>query len=125
MPSKLRAPRAERRMGVRYELSLHDFPTNRDILGLAYSGFAHLPAVHLLFVVMSVLHPRLFGRWMSTVVTVVLLIAASLTLIHWHQDSSGQRCEICFARNLPSIYVPFTVALDAPIYIEWHILAEE
>src|SRR5262245_13806542 len=73
---------------------------------------------------MSVLHPRLFGRWMSTVLTVMLLIAAFLTLIHWHQDSSGQRCEICFVRNLPSVYEPLTVELDAPRFIEWHIPSE-
>src|SRR5207247_3183454 len=73
---------------------------------------------------MSVLHPRLFGRWMSTVLTVTLLIAF-LTLIHWHQDSSGKQCAICFARDLPSLYVPFTIALDAPTCVEWHIRAGE
>jgi hypothetical protein len=74
---------------------------------------------------MSVLHPRLSGRWMSTVVIATLLVAAFLTLIHWHQGSAGKRCEICFARDLPSLYVPFTVALDAPTYVESHTLAEE
>jgi len=62
---------------------------------------------------------------MSTVLTVVLLIAAFSTLIHWHQDSSGQRCEICFARNLPSLYTPPTVGVVAPTFIEWHIPAAE
>src|SRR5262245_12646913 len=84
------------------------------------------PAVaDLSFAPMSVLHPRRSRRWMLTVVTVTLLAAAFLTLIHWHQDSSGQRCEICFARDLPSLHAPFTVVLEAPSCIEWHIPAEE
>src|SRR5262249_23004971 len=74
---------------------------------------------------MSMLHPRRFGRWMSTVVTVTLLAAAFLTLIHWHQGSPGQRCDICFARELPSLYVPFTVPLAAPTRIEWHASIEK
>src|SRR5262245_63442203 len=74
---------------------------------------------------MSVLHPRLSRRWMSTIVTVTLLTAAFLTLIHWHQGSSTQRCEICFARDLTFLSVPFTVALDAPKCIEWHTPAAQ
>src|SRR5262245_59248343 len=74
---------------------------------------------------MSVLHPRPPSRWMSTVVTITLLVAALSSLIHWHQDSSGQRCEICFARELPSLYAPFIVVLDAPTCIEWHTHVEE
>src|SRR5678815_4825120 len=74
---------------------------------------------------MSVLHPRLRSRWMSAIVTMTLLVAALLTLIHWHQGSPGSRCEICFARDLPSLHVPLTVALDAPTHIEWQTPVEE
>jgi hypothetical protein len=49
----------------------------------------------------------------------MLLAAVLLTLMHWHQDSAGQRCEVCFARNLPSIHVPFTAGLTAPTRLEW------
>jgi hypothetical protein len=68
---------------------------------------------------MSVLNPRRSRRSISIVVTVMLLAAAVLTLIHWHQDSAGQRCEICFARHLPGIYVPFAVWFTEPTRIEW------
>jgi hypothetical protein len=68
---------------------------------------------------MSVLHPRLHRRSLNVAVTLVLLVAAVLTLIHWHADSAGQRCEICFARHLPSIPVPFVGAVAVPTRIEW------
>src|SRR6516164_3441929 len=57
--------------------------------------------------IMSGLFGRLDGRSMRIIVTLMLLVAALVTLLHWHQDSQGQRCEICFARHLPGIHVPF------------------
>jgi hypothetical protein len=68
---------------------------------------------------MGVLRTRRHWRPVSTFVTVMLLAAALLTLVHWHQDSPGQRCEVCFARNLPGIHVPFAARLAAPTRIEW------
>src|SRR5215471_10297598 len=68
---------------------------------------------------MSVLHPRLHRRSLSVAVTLMLLVAAFLTLIHWHADSAGQRCEICFARNLPTIHVPFAARVAEPTRYEW------
>jgi hypothetical protein len=62
--------------------------------------------------------------WRS-IVTLVLLFAVCLMLVHWHQDSPGQRCEICFAQNLPSIHVPFAAWLPALARVEWSSLVEE
>src|SRR3989442_15157383 len=73
---------------------------------------------------MSVLHPRLHRRSISIAVTLMLLVAVLLTFIHWHQDSAGQRCEICFARHLPSIHVPFAAWLPVPTRIEWRFPIE-
>src|SRR5437762_4069185 len=73
---------------------------------------------------MSVLRPRLHRRSISIFVTLMLLVAVLLTLIHWHQDSVGQRCEICFARQLPSIHVPFAASLPVPIRVEWRFPIE-
>src|SRR5215831_7695325 len=68
---------------------------------------------------MSVLHPRLHRRSLFMAVTLMLLVAAFLTLIHWHADSAGQRCEICFARHLPSILVLSAASITAPTRVEW------
>ena len=68
---------------------------------------------------MSVLHPRLRRRSFSVAVTLMLLVAAFLTLIHWHADSAGQRCEICFARNLPGIHIPIATRVAVPTRVEW------
>ena len=62
---------------------------------------------------------RLDGRSISRIVTLTLLLAALVTLVHWHQDSPGQRCEICFARHLPSIPVLFAARLAVPTRVEW------
>jgi hypothetical protein len=59
------------------------------------------------------------GRRVSIIVALLLLVGALTTLVHWHQDSPGQRCEICFARQLPGIHVPFAVSLAAPTLVEW------
>jgi hypothetical protein len=56
---------------------------------------------------------------MSTIVTLLLLVAVVSTLVHWHEDSPGQRCEICFARDLPGIHVPFAASVDGPTRVEW------
>jgi len=69
--------------------------------------------------VMSVLRPSFQRLSISTIVALVLLAAVLVTLVHWHQDSRGQRCEICFARSLPGIYVPFAAWLAVPIRVEW------
>jgi hypothetical protein len=69
--------------------------------------------------VMSVLRPSLHRRSISTVVALVLLAAVLVTLVHWHQDSRSQRCEICFARSLPGICVSFAAWLAVPIRVEW------
>ena len=74
---------------------------------------------------MSVSHPPFARRSMSTAVALVLLAATFLVLIHWHQDSEGQRCEICFARQLPGIYVPFTAWLAVPTRVEWRFFIEK
>jgi len=68
---------------------------------------------------MTVLRPSLHRRPISTIATVVLLAAVLVTLVHWHADSRGQRCEICFARSLPGIHVPFAARLAVPIRVEW------
>jgi hypothetical protein len=68
---------------------------------------------------MSGLFGRLDGRSMRIIVTLMLLVAALVTLLHWHQDSQGQRCEICFARHLPGIHVPFAAWNAAPTRVEW------
>src|SRR6516165_2820141 len=68
---------------------------------------------------MSVMHKRLICRSVNVAVTLTLLAGVLLTFVHWHEESAGQRCEICFARNLPSIYVPFTGWLAVPARVEW------
>src|SRR5690348_850678 len=74
---------------------------------------------------MSVFLPRLGRRSISIFVSLMLLGAVVLTLIHWHQDSDGQRCEICFARQLPSIHVPFAAWLAIPTRVEWRTPIEK
>jgi hypothetical protein len=69
---------------------------------------------------MNFSRPTLARRSISRLVALTLLAAALLTLVHWHEDSTSQRCEICFVRNLPSVHVPFAVQLGAPTRIEWH-----
>jgi hypothetical protein len=68
---------------------------------------------------MGVLNSRHTRRLIPAAVTLILLAAVVLTLIHWHQDSDSQRCEICFARQLPSIHVPFAAWLAVPTRVEW------
>jgi hypothetical protein len=55
----------------------------------------------------------------SMAVTLVLLGAVLVTLVHWHEDQRGQRCEICFARSLARIHVPFAAWLAVPTRVEW------
>ena len=74
---------------------------------------------------MSISHPSMAPRSVSKVVAVVLLVATFLVLVHSHRDSVGQRCEACFARQLPSIYVPFTAWLAAPALVEWRSVREK
>src|SRR5262249_22312252 len=73
---------------------------------------------------MSLSHPSIGRRSASKVVAIVLLVATLLVLVHWHRDSEGQRCEICFARQLPGIYVPFTARLAVPTHVEWRSFIE-
>jgi hypothetical protein len=70
-------------------------------------------------------HPSIGRRSVSKVVAIVLLVATFLVLVHWHRDSEGQRCEICFARQLPSIYVPFIAWLALPTRVEWRFSIEK
>jgi hypothetical protein len=74
---------------------------------------------------MDGLFRRMNGRSIATVVTLLLLAAALLTLVHWHQETPDQHCDICFARNLPSIHVPFAVWLSIPTRLEWWSLVEK
>jgi hypothetical protein len=74
---------------------------------------------------MSVVHRRFARRSLSVVVTLTLLVAVFLTLMHWHEESASQRCEICFARQLPSIYVPFAGWLALPTRVEWQSPVEK
>src|ERR1043166_4402438 len=52
-------------------------------------------------------------------ITLALLTGVFLTLMHWHEESASQRCEICFVRHLPSVYVPFAAWFAVPIRVEW------
>jgi hypothetical protein len=70
-------------------------------------------------------HLPIARQSVSKVVAVVLLVATFLVLVHWHRDSEGQRCEICFARQLPGIYVPLTAGLATPAVVEWRSLTEK
>src|SRR6476646_10817989 len=74
---------------------------------------------------MSFSHPSMAPRSVSKVVAVVLLVATFLVLVHSHRDSVGQRCEACFARQLPCIYVLFTAFLTAPTRVDWRFLIEK
>src|SRR5262245_45559636 len=77
------------------------------------------------FLPMSVLCPRRARRSVSMVVALTLLAATLLTLVHWHKELPGQRCELCLARHLPSIYVPFTAWLATPTLVEWRLFIEK
>lgn len=61
---------------------------------------------------------------LTQAVTLLLVAAALFTFLHWHQ-AADQRCEICFARNLPSVYVPFTIWLGVPARVEWLNVRQE
>src|SRR5690242_674194 len=74
---------------------------------------------------MRIWHTHMHRRAISFAVTLVLLFAVFLTLVHWHQDSAGQRCEVCFARDLPGVHVPFAAWLPAPAHVEWSASVEK
>jgi len=69
---------------------------------------------------MSVLFAHRSRRRISIFATTMLLAATLVTLMHWHQDSIDQRCEVCFARSLPSV-LPFTACFTTAIRIEWQL----
>ncbi len=53
------------------------------------------------------------------VLAILLTMAAALTLVHWHKDWSGQGCELCHVRQLPTLHSPIADAPAAPIDTEW------
>ena len=54
------------------------------------------------------------SRWRLLAV-MVLLTATIFTLVHWHQDLDGQRCEVCRVQQTPSLYTPVQNPLSAPV----------
>ena len=61
-------------------------------------------------------------RSYSVLVLVLLMTATALTLIHWHKDWTGQGCELCHLRHLPTLHSPVADAPAVPIVAErkWH-----
>jgi hypothetical protein len=59
------------------------------------------------------------ARWRAISV-IVLLAAMVLTLVHWHLDLDGQRCELCRVQQLPTLYTPLQNPLPSPAVQEWH-----
>jgi hypothetical protein len=45
------------------------------------------------------------SRWRLLAVT-LLLTATVFTLVHWHRDLEGQRCELCRVQQSPNLFIP-------------------
>jgi hypothetical protein len=56
---------------------------------------------------------------------IMLLVAMAMTLVHWHLDLDGQRCELCRVQHLPTLYTPVQNPLATPAVEQWHALVFE
>jgi hypothetical protein len=58
------------------------------------------------------------SRWRLLAVA-LLLTATVFTLVHWHRDLQGQRCELCRVQQTPSLYVSVEDPVSELIVQEW------
>src|SRR5262245_40936878 len=63
--------------------------------------------------------PRSYG---VVALVVVMMMQTVLTLVHWHNDWTAQRCELCHVRDLPSLHTPLVQGpvIRVVLQLKWH-----
>jgi len=58
----------------------------------------------------------------ALILVLLLLTATSISVVHWHKDFQGQRCELCNVRQQPAVSSPVAGGPAIPIEADfvWH-----
>jgi hypothetical protein len=70
--------------------------------------------------------PPMMRRSHAALILVILLMTTTaVTLVHWHSEWSGQRCEVCSLRQIPLNHAPVGSVPAVPFETEvsWQIEA--
>ena len=63
---------------------------------------------------------RSFWRSFSlTALALLLAVAMTITLVHWHRDGAADRCLLCHARQISSIEPVLGNPVPVPVVREW------
>jgi hypothetical protein len=59
------------------------------------------------------------------VAAILLAVSLSTILVHWHQDSRGQDCNLCHVQEMSGIQSPQADLLAAPTADKWTSIVHE